>query len=164
MIEAVIFDLDGTLVNLPIDYEKLFQQFRKIMKTNDINPVTETISHLDEKTRKQAFEVWQVAELAALKEMTVNDEGISLYRKFAKKPRALVTMQGKLLVERALKSIGLSFNYEVTREDSLDRVQQIKIATERLKTGFQTVLFIGNTEGDLRAAQEVKCQFLKVGK
>ena len=164
MIGAVIFDLDGTLINLPIDYEKLFQRFKKIMKRNDVTPLTKTISGLDEKTRNRVFEVWQDAELAVFRDMTVNNEGVSLYRKFARKPRVLVTMQGKVLVQRALKSLDLSFDYEVTREDSLDRVQQIKIAIERLKTDFQSVLFVGNTEGDLLAAQEVKCQFLGVGK
>lgn len=164
MIGAVIFDLDGTLINLPIDYEKLFQQFKKIMKRNDITPMTKTISTFDEKTRNRVFEIWQDAELAVFRDMTVNNEGMSLYREFAEKPRALVTMQGKVLVQRTLKSLDLSFDYVVTREDSLDRVQQVKIATERLKRDFQSVLFIGNTEGDLLAAREVKCQFLRVGK
>jgi HAD superfamily hydrolase (TIGR01549 family) len=164
LIEAVIFDLDGTLINLPIDYEKLFERFKKIMKTNDINPVTKTISRLDEKTRNRVFEAWQHAELAVFKDMTVNNEGMSLYRKFARKPRALVTMQGKVLVQRTLKHLDMSFDYEVTREDSLDRVQQIKITAEKLKTDLQSVLFIGNTEGDLFAAQEAKCQFLMVEK
>lgn len=164
MIEAVIFDLDGTLINLPIDYEKLFDRFKKIMKINDINPVTRTISRLDEKTRNRVFEAWEDAELAVFKDMTLNNEGMSLYRKFARKPRALVTMQGKVLVQRTLEHLDLSFDYKVTREDSLDRVQQIKITAEKLKTDLQSVLFIGNTEGDLLAAQEAKCRFLRVGK
>ena len=29
MIEAVIFDLDGTLVDIPINYERLFEEFKK---------------------------------------------------------------------------------------------------------------------------------------
>ena len=46
MIEAVIFDLDGTLIDLPIDYSKLFEEFSKIMKTTIAHPITRAISKL----------------------------------------------------------------------------------------------------------------------
>lgn len=164
MIQAIVFDLDGTLVNLPIDYENLFRQFKKIMKTDNIQPLTKTISKLDEKTKNQVLKVWENTELAVLKDMTINHEGMALYDRFSEKPKALVTMQGRVLVEKTVKSLGLSFNYKVTREDSLDRVQQLRIATKELRSPFQNTLFIGNTEGDLLAARKTKCQFLRVEK
>lgn len=164
MIEAVIFDLDGTLIHLPIDYERLFQEFSKIMKTDEVHPLTKTISRLDEKTREKLFEVWDNAELAALTEMTVNDEGMSLYKKFHEKPRALVTMQGEAFVRNVLERLGLSFNFVVTREHCLNRAEQLKIAAEKLKTSFENILFIGNTNDDFLAARNVGCQFLRVGR
>lgn len=163
MIDAVAFDLDGTLVNLPIDYDTLFAEFSKIMMREDVQPITETIPRLDMHTKKKVFEVWTDAELAALKDMTANDEGMTLYRKYPAKPKALVTMQGREPVRKILRTLSLLFNLTVTREDSLDRVDQLKIAAQGLKVQFEKMLFIGNTEGDLRAAQKVKCQFLKVG-
>jgi len=164
LIEAVIFDLDGTLIHLPIDYERLFQEFSKIMKTDEVHPLTKTISRLDEKTREKLFEVWDNAELAALTEMTVNDEGMSLYKKFHEKPRALVTMQGEAFVRNVLERLGLSFNFVVTREHCLNRAEQLKIAAEKLKTSFENILFIGNTNDDFLAARNVGCQFLRVGR
>lgn len=163
MIDAAVFDLDGTLVNLPIDYEELFQEFSRIMKKEDIHPVTETISRLDGETREKIFAVWSKAENAALKGMTINDEGMALYKRHLTKPKALVTMQGRELVLRILKSLDLSFDLIVTREDSLDRVNQLRTAAQSLKVRFQNLLFIGNTEGDLLAAEKVKCQFQRVG-
>ena len=53
MTEAVIFDLDGTLINLPIDYEKLFREFSEIAKIDDVHPITKIVSKLDEKTKKK---------------------------------------------------------------------------------------------------------------
>jgi len=159
LIEAVIFDLDGTLIHLSVNYEKLLQEIKNITKKNNLRPLAEAISRLNVKTRKEVFKVWDNAELAAASKVKVNDEGIRIYKKFSQKPTALVTLQGKALVKIALERLGLSFNLIVTREDSLDRVKQLKHAARKLKTQFQNVLFVGNTEGDFLAAKEVGCHF-----
>jgi len=162
LIEAVIFDLDGTLIQLPIDYERLFQEFKKIIKINNFHLLVETVSKLDARTRKDVFKVWDEAELAALTKMTINDEGIKIYKMFQQKPKALITLQGKALVKAALERLELSFNIIFTREDSLNRVEQLKNAAQKLETQIQNVLFVGNTENDFLAAKKVNCQFLRV--
>jgi HAD superfamily hydrolase (TIGR01549 family) len=164
LIEAVIFDLDGTLIYLPIDYKRLFQRFSEIMKTSDIHPLTEKILELDKETRERIFEVWSNAELEAMTDITVNKDGMALYRKFLEKPKALVTMQGEMLVKNVLKRLDLSFNFVITRERCLDRVQQLKMAARKLRVSFSNLLFIGNTENDFLSAKKVGCQFLRVGK
>jgi HAD superfamily hydrolase (TIGR01549 family) len=162
LIKAVIFDLDGTLIRLPINYERLFSEFSRIMKTADVRPLAKSISKLDEETKKKVFEVWDDAELSALADTIVNDEGIALYKKFLEKPRALVTLQGKALVQSVLERLGLFFNFVVTRECCLSRVEQLKVAAGKLGVPFQNILFVGNTDDDFLAAKKVGCQFLKV--
>lgn len=162
MIKAVVFDLDGTLIHLPIDYERLFREFSRIMKKTDVHPLAEAIAKLDEKAKKEIFEVWEASELVALTDMTVNDKGTALYKKFLKKPKALVTLQGRTLVKSVLKRLNLSFNFVVTRENCLNRVGQLKIAAEKLEAQFQNILFVGNTDDDFLAAKKVRCQFLRV--
>ena len=162
MIEAVIFDLDGTLINLPINYDKLFEQIENITKTDYVGPLTVAVSKLDEKTRKKVFKAWDQAELKALAEMTINDEGLAIYKKFTGKPKALVTMQGKALAKAVLMRLKLSFNVVVTRENSLDRIEQLEYATQKLRTRAKKTLFVGNTPGDSSAAANVGCQFRKV--
>jgi phosphoglycolate phosphatase-like HAD superfamily hydrolase len=162
MTEAVIFDLDGTLINLPIDYEKLFREFSEIAKIDDVHPITEIVSKLDEKTKKKVFKIWDKTEASAWREGTIKREGMTLYKKFSKEPKALVTMQGKTLVRNIIKSSKLSFDVVVTREDNLDRAEQLKIAARKLGVSLRDILFIGNTEGDSIAAKNVKCQFLRV--
>ncbi len=163
MTEAVIFDLDGTLVNLPIDYDALFQEFKEIMKTSRVRPLTETIAKLDEKTKKQVFLAWEKSELEAFEEATPNEEGMSLYREFTQKPKALVTMQGRNLVKNVIQKLSLRFDFMVTREDSLNRREQFEIAAKKLRVPFQKVLFVGNTLEDRKAAKEVGCKFVRVG-
>jgi len=163
LIRAVVFDLDGTLINLPINYDRLFQEFAKIMKTKEVRPITATVAKLDERTKKKVFKVWESIELDALEEIAINDEGMALYKKFADKPRALVTMQGRTLTQNAFESFGLSFDCVVTREDSLSRNEQLRMAASGLKSSLKDTLFIGNTDEDANSAEETGCQFLRVG-
>lgn len=163
MIEAVIFDLDGTLIHLPIDYEKLFQEIGKITKMSSVRPLTKVVAKLDEETKRKVFDIWNKIEMEASANMKVNQEGIAYYRTFLEKQKALVTMQGKPLVQIVLKRLGLSFNLVITREDSLRRVEQLKIAAEKLGAQMQNILFIGNTNEDVLAAKTVGCQFMRVG-
>ena len=162
MIEAVIFDLDGTLIQIPINYEALFQEFKKIMKTDKIRPLTKTISKLGEKKRKEVFKVWDKFELLTLTEAKKISRGSVIYDEFSKKRKALVTMQGKVFVQNILKRFNWLFDYIITREDSLDRSKQLTIAVKKLNTQFQNVLFVGNTAEDDFHARKVGCKFLKV--
>jgi phosphoglycolate phosphatase-like HAD superfamily hydrolase len=162
LIEGVIFDLDGTLINLPVDYAKLFEDIRKIIKKEAVRPLLETVSKLDAKTRREVFKVWDKAELDASAKMAINEEGIAVYKRFQQKPKALVTMQGRTLMKIALLHFRLAFCVTVTREDSLSRVEQLEKAFQRLGTTAQNLLFVGNTEDDSLAAEKTRCQFLKV--
>lgn len=162
MIEAVIFDLDGTLIHLPIAYEELFREFRKIMKTQNVHPLTEVIAKASIETKERVFEVWKDAEFTALPKMRIDKEGIAFYRKFSEKPKALVTLQSRALALSVIERLGFSFKAIVTREDSLDRVTQLKLAVQALELRFENILFIGNTENDLISAEKVGCKFIKV--
>lgn len=163
MIRAVIFDLDGTLIHLPVNYEKLFEEFKKIMKTNTVRPVTDIVARLDETTKKKVFKVWDDAELEALPKMSINEEGAKLYEKFSPKPKALVTMQGKAVAEKILQTTKFSFKIIITREHSLNRIEQLQKAAEMLGVKPQEILFIGDAENDSASARKFGCKFLKVG-
>lgn len=162
MITAVIFDLDGTLIYLPIDYERLFQEFSKIMKTEDVQPLTEKISRLDKKTRKRIFDAWSRFEREASRNFTVSKEGVALYQRFSNIPKALVTMQGKMLVNNVIKRLGMPFDFVITREDNLDRTKQLQKAAQMLEAQPQNILFVGNTDEDHVASKRFGCQFLRV--
>jgi len=163
VIKAVIFDLDGTLIHLPVDYEKLFKKFQRIMKTDKIRPVTRTLANLDKETRGKLFKIWDEAELEALPKIKENKEGFMLYQKYSSTPKALVTMQGNAALEKILETLKLSFNVTITREYSLDRVEQLKKAAEKLGVEtFENILFVGDTSNDEEAAGKLGCRFLKV--
>lgn len=160
--KAVIFDLDGTLINLPIDYEKLEKEIKKYTKKENIKPITKTISKLDEKSKNTVFKVWSELEAEAWREGTIKQEGMAIYNKFCEQTKVLVTMQGKTFVNNITPSLRLSFDFIITREDSLDREEQLRIAINKLQAIAKDTLFVGNTNGDEEAARKVGCQFTRV--
>ncbi len=161
-VKAAIFDLDGTLVNLPIDYRALYAEFRKIMGTTKIQPITKTIAALNIALRGSVFEAWAAAENAILPRMTIVKEGMALYEHYRDIPKALVTMQAAKTVEKVLNITHLSFEAVITREDSLDRATQISLAIRKLGLKPEGVIVIADRESDRKAAKKVGCAFRAV--
>lgn len=162
VVRGVIFDLDGTLVHIPVDYDALAKEFQKIVGTLKLKPVTEKVAKLDERRRKEVFRAWTRAEFEALPNLVISKEGVKLYRKFSEKKLALVTMQGKATVEKILETLGLSFDVVITREDSLNRAKQIKAALKKLGLKPAEALMIGDRESDRASSEKVGCRFLMV--
>jgi len=162
LIKVVIFDLDGTLIQLPINYPKMYAELKSIMKTDKVRPLLETVAKLDQKTKFQVFEVWEKAELEVVEKIIPNQEGMSLYQQNLDKPKALVTMQSKAVVNAVVERFKLHFSLILTREDSLSRAKQLLMATKKLKASFENVMFVGNADSDADAAKEMGCQFLRV--
>jgi HAD superfamily hydrolase (TIGR01549 family) len=162
MIAAAVFDLDGTLACLPVDWETLFEDLKRVMHADTVRPLVDTVSRLDEKTRLEVFAAWDKAEVAIFESATTCGEGMQLYREFAGKPKALVTLQGKAVVTLLLERFGLSFDVVVTREDSLFRAEQLLMAAEKLKVPPKNLLFVGNADSDAAAAKKVGSQFQRV--
>lgn len=163
-IKLVIFDLDGTLVHLPINYEKLRNEIRRTLKIEHVPSILGVLSNLDEKTRTKIFDVWSKLELEALPNMVEIAEGIKLYESFQHTHKCLVTLQGRHIVTKILEKVGLHFDYIVTREDSIVRSKQIKIVIEKFKIKPNEVLVIGDRENDKKAAEENGCSFMFVRK
>ncbi len=163
MIDAVVFDLDGTLFQVPIDYERLFEEFKKIMQVENVHPLVYTISKTSEESKKLVFSAWEKAEHLVFAKISMNESGMAIYRMYKDKPKALVTLQGQVLVNAILRKYDLSFAAVITREDDLFRENQLVKAAERLNVEIQNLLFVGNTEGDAVASKKMGCQFQKVG-
>jgi HAD superfamily hydrolase (TIGR01549 family) len=159
---AVVFDLDGTLACLPIDWEALFEEFRRIMHVDVVRPVVDVVSRVDKRTRREVFAAWDRAELAIYQNATPCGEGMQLYRESTGKPMALVTLQGRAVVARLLEKFGLKFEVMVTREDSLFRAEQLRSVIGKLGVPAKDLLFVGNAESDAAAAETLGCQFRRV--
>jgi len=163
-IKLVIFDLDGTLVHLPIDYEELKSEISKILKIRKVSSILDALSDVDDEIKMKIFNVWSKLELKALPSMIKIDEGIELYNSFRHVPKCLITLQGKQVVTKILERTGLRFNHIVTREDSVSRSKQIKIIIEKFRIKPSRVLVVGDRESDRKAAEENGCSFMFIKK
>jgi HAD superfamily hydrolase (TIGR01549 family) len=160
---AFIFDLDGTLVDLPINYWAMFADFKQIMGVQEVRPILETIAKIkDFQTRKRVFDTWERYEMAVAQKTIVHEEGIRLYRAHMKSPKALVTMQGKKVTKVIIDNFKLDFRAVVTREDSFNRTEQLKMAAQKLNVPLGDILFVGDKDNDAEAAKAAGCQFLPV--
>ena len=162
MIKGLVFDLDGTLIDLPVDWEALFDTLKQIMNVENVRPLSVTIPRTEPKIRREIFKAWDQAELAAAKKLTLNAKGMKVYTDNRNKPKALVTMQGTKAVNLILDYIKIGFESTITREDSLSREEQLVMAANRLKIPLGDILFVGDTDSDAAAAKKVGCQFRKV--
>ena len=163
MIAAYIFDLDGTLIDLPINYWAMFADFKQIMGVEEVRPILKTVAAItDFQTRKRVFDTWERYELAVVNKTIVHEEGIRIYRAHMGEPKGLVTMQSKKTVKLIADKFKLEFGAVITREDSFDRIEQLKMAAAKLKVNLRDVLFVGNMDNDAEAAQKVGCQFRRV--
>jgi phosphoglycolate phosphatase-like HAD superfamily hydrolase len=161
---AYVFDLDGTLLCLPINWEQLFAEFKTIMHADTVRPLVDTLSKLDDKNRREVFDKWDRAELAIFESVTLCEQGMRLYREAEEKgkPKALVTLQGRRIVKVLIQRFHLKFDVTVTREDSLFRIDQLQMVLEDLELPARDALFVGNSENDAMAAQKIGCMFQKV--
>jgi HAD superfamily hydrolase (TIGR01549 family) len=163
MFKAIIFDLDGTLFDLPINYSALYKKVSEILGVAEIDSLLKTVIQIeDESVLRKVFDAWSSFELDIIDKVTVHIEGMKFYNQHIKLPKALVTMQGKETIHRISKKFNLQFNAIFTREDSLNRAEQLKMAAIKLGFTLPDTLFIGNIDNDENAAKQVKCQFIRV--
>ncbi|MCW3980733.1 MAG: HAD-IA family hydrolase [Candidatus Bathyarchaeota archaeon] len=162
MTEGVIFDLEGTLVRLPIDYEALHSEIKRELHLTKVRPLTETVKILDQKSRDKLYKLWEHAEMQALPNSKSNEEGMELLRKHSNKPIALVTMQGRTVVKKILNYYHLPFRITITREDTIDRRAQIEKAICNLNLEPRNVLVIGDRKSDQISAKLAGCEFVMV--
>ncbi len=165
MIKGIIFDLDGTLVRLPIRYNIIFEKLQNLFNTQDeFKPLIPTIlekANNDTKLLQQAFDLICDEETIATNNFEVIENAIEILDHFKNQnfSLGLVTMQCKKAAKLVLDSMNISnhFSSVITRDDSHDRVIQIKKSVQFLSLSPQEIVVIGDRIHDINSAKQVGC-------
>ena len=165
MIKGIIFDLDGTLVRLPIKYDKIFTKLQDLFNTQDeFKPLIQTIikkANNDSKIIKKAFDIICEEEVIAANNFEAVDGSIDTLNYFKNKNYSLclVTMQCMKAAKIVLDKMQVSklFSSVITRDISSDRSIQIKKSVDCLYFFPDEVMVVGDRIHDVVSAKQVGC-------
>ena len=165
MIKGVIFDLDGTLIQLPIDYQKIQKSLKEFFNvSNDLTPLIPTIIELsknDQNKIKNAFSLICKEEILASKNFKVMNEAVEVL-KFLKSKNlilCLVTMQCRTALKEILHKMNISdlFDFMISRDENYDRFEQIKNSLKHISLNSSEVLVVGDRIHDVESAKKAGC-------
>jgi len=172
VINGIIFDLDGTLIRLPIRYEVIFEKLQNLFDTQDeFKPLIPTIlekANNDAKLIQQAFDLICEEEIQAANNFKIIDDAIETLNYFKNRnySLSLVTMQCMKAAKLVLNKMQIFelFSSIITRDDSSQRSIQIKNSVEILSLSPDNVMVIGDRIHDVQSAKEVGCSAILFNK
>jgi len=172
MSKCIIFDLDGTLVNLPIRYELIQKKLKDLFNTeSEFTPLLPSIIEQADSNQNlidSAFELLCDEELIASECLEQIEGSQELIDDILSKNYtiSLVTMQCKKVAEIILEKINFSekFSSVITRDDSTDRYIQIKKTYELLDFVSSDVIMIGDRIHDIDSAKKAGCSSILVNR
>ena len=165
MIKGIIFDLDGTLIKLPINYDILQSNLKFFFNTSEnLKPLIPTIIELsknDQNKIKNAFSLICKEEILASKNFKVMNDAVEVL-KFLKSKNlilCLVTMQCRTALKEILYKMNISdlFDFMISRDENYDRFEQIKNSLKHISLNSSEVLVVGDRIHDVESAKKAGC-------
>ncbi len=163
--KALVTDLDGTLVKTSINWDLLREKVRQILKTNHpLKPLGYSIYLLTENNpelRRKAFKIVEEAEMQAAESVVFDQRLYDVFVKIKSKnvKIGLVTLRSIRTALLILKKLNLTSFFEaiVTRDISFNRVEQLRIALNKLGSKPSETVFVGDTIWDYEAGMKLGC-------
>ena len=173
MIKGVIFDLDGTLIQLPINYDVIQKNLKELFNISEnLKPLIPTIIELsknDQNKIKTAFSLICKEEILASKNFKIMNEAVEVL-KFLKSKNlilCLVTMQCRAALKEILYKMNILdlFDFVISRDENYDRFEQIQNSLNNISLNSSEVLVIGDRIHDVESAKKAGCiPILKINK
>lgn len=159
---ALLADLDGTLVDSPLDLDALKQEVGAQGRT--------ILEHLAASPPEEAARGWAIvarheAEAAEHAVWAPGAERLLERCRALGVPLAVVTNNASAVVRPVLARLGLRYEVLVTREDAMPKPspEPLLLALRRLGVGREAAVFLGDAELDVRAGQAALVRTVHVG-
>lgn len=169
--EYFIFDLDGTLFSLPVDWTAVRNEFAAIAgESAEGRPLFQEVQRVTAgkpALKQTILTMIESYELKAVDSAKPMPGAVDLvYSLFEVSTLALVTLQGRRVCEEILRRNKVLDLFEavVTREDSLDRAVQLEAALNELGARPKASLFIGDRLNDVVCGRKVGLPVALVGR
>lgn len=163
-IKLFIFDLDGTIVKLPIKWTEVKKKIKKILKTNlSLTPLIPSIEELvtDSELKRRVYKAIDDEEMKVVKKLKFDEDILKLFKKLKKLgyKLALVTLQGRKPAIEALNRLNVRefFDLIVSRDEKKDREEQIKTTLEAMEVPSSQVMVIADKLKDMVIAKKLGC-------
>ncbi|MEM3063188.1 MAG: HAD hydrolase-like protein [Nitrososphaerota archaeon] len=169
-IKLFIFDLDRTIVVLPINWIKVKKEINKKLEIKEklipLFPKIEKLTYNNLTLRKKIFEIIEKEEIKIVKKISYNPEIYRIFKelKNRKYKIALITFQSKKAALKKLKKLKILnfFNNILTREDSINREEQIRITLNKFSFKPFEVIVVADKDEDILAAKKIGCKTIAV--
>lgn len=169
--EYFIFDLDGTLFTLPVDWEAVRNDFTSLagapIAGKPLFQEVQRVVAARPALKQGILSMIESHELKSVNSARPMPGSVDLvYSLFEVSKLALVTLQSRRACDEILKKHKLLDLFEVviTREDSLDRAAQLEAALNRLGIRARDAFFVGDRINDVVCARKVGVTVALVGK
>ncbi len=166
--EAFIFDLDGTLIRLPVEWGKVVAGLQRLFGVpSPLGPAFSTLDDLLKgrpELREESFGIVDRYEMESIPNAFPVRGAAELVRALSVRSGvSVVTMQGRKACGAALGRLGVAgaVRTVVTREDSMSRSGQIGIA---LGGGSPAgALFVGDLQNDAKEGMKAGVDVAVIG-
>lgn len=153
MIKGIIFDMDGTVVDVPYDWKRIKQELQ-----TEGEPILSHIRNCEEPERSRKWEILERHEEEATAQATLK-EGMDKFLVFLKEKgikTALVTNNSRKNVDFLLNKFRLNFDLVLSREAGLWKPSGAPFLFVLENFGIQKkeCCVIGDSHFDVKAAKE----------
>jgi FMN phosphatase YigB (HAD superfamily) len=170
--DAVVFDLDGTLYSIPVDWASVRARFQDISGTDlkgaSLFPTISALLAERPELRTPLFEAVSVFEEAALGEARPLPGALEIVSAVSGSYSVgLVTFQGRRFCDALFQRNGLgsAFSVVLTRDDSLDRAEQLGLALNSLGAeGGRSLFVCDKPVDDVESARRAGMESALVGR
>ena len=162
-IRGIIFDLDGTLVRLPIDWRRVLNTIEEMLGTKIKSLIGLYAEIWGTKTYEAVSRKVEEFEIESLDKMEILDDSPRLLKSLSTKYFiGLVTFQSRKVARKIIERIGIDEVMMATRDDSPTRADQISLVISSTTLNPSDFLVVGDRLNDVYSALRVGCNAVLV--
>ena len=162
-VKGIIFDLDGTLVRLPVDWRRVLNTIEEMLGTKVKSLIGLYAEIWGTKTYEAVSRKVEEFEMASLDKMEILDDSPKLLKSLSTKYFiGLVTFQSRKVARKILERIGVEEIVIATRDDSPTRADQISLIISSTSLNPRAFLIVGDRLNDVYSALKIGCNAVLV--